>query len=251
MPTSPPDRGWCLVTGASRGIGRAVADAASAAGFGVIGWARTKPEGVATFKAGVAPGSFVWQQVDVADPEAVAAACLELRAAGIGLAALVLNAGLGRWRSVEETPLQEWRQTLSVNLDGTLHTLQGAAPLLARDAAPIVVGLLSDSALFAFANRAAYSASKAGMRALLETARLELREQGVRFTLLYPSRVDTFFAGSLEEGRPGLRPTGLTAGQVADVVAFVLCQPPTVELREVHLSAVGESFGPYHLRISS
>lgn len=250
MPTPPPARGWCLVTGASRGIGRAVAEAALAAGFGVIGWARTRPEGVATFEAGAAaPGSFFWQEVDVGDPEAIADACRELGAAGIALAALVLNAGMGRWRPIKETRPADWRQTISVNLDGTFHALQGALPLLDRTGTPLVVGLLSDSALFAFPNRAAYSASKAGMRALLETARLELREQGARLTLLYPSRVDTYFAGSLDEGRPGLRPSGLTATQVADVVAFVLCQPPTVELREVHLSAVGESFGPYHMSI--
>lgn len=249
MRTPPPDRGWCLVTGASRGIGRAIVDAASAAGFGVIGWSRTRPEEAREFEAGARPGAFLWQQVDVGDPDTIAGACQELWTAGVGLTALVLNAGLGRWRSVEETGLQEWRRTMSVNLDGSFHALQGALPLLDRTASPLVVGLLSDSALFAFANRAAYSASKAGMRALLETARLELREQGARFSLLYPSRVDTFFAGSVEEGRPGLRPSGLTAAQVADVVAFVLCQPPTVELREVHLSAVGESFGPYHLKI--
>jgi NADP-dependent 3-hydroxy acid dehydrogenase YdfG len=251
MPASSSDRGWCLVTGASRGIGEAIAATLIERGFRVIGWARSSPEGAEAFDPGNMSAPFLWQQVDVSDPQAVAGAFDELRGHKIGLAALVLNAGVGRWRGLAETPLSEWRSTLAVNLDGAFHVLTGALPLLDREAAPVVIGLLSDSALYSFPNRAAYSASKTGMRALLETARMELRGDGIRFTLLYPSRVDTYFAGSVESGRPGLRATGLSAQQVAEVVGFVLSQPPTVELREIHLSATAESFGPYHKRESA
>lgn len=245
MQERPQPGRWCLVTGASRGIGRAVAEAAKASGFGIVAWSRTPPEGGAGDPDGA---ETLWQQVDVSDPQAVAAACEVLRGRGISLAALVLNAGIGRWRPLGETARAEWRHTLSVNLDGAFNVLQAALPLLDRDGAPVVVGLLSDSALFAFPDRAAYSASKAGLRALLETARLEMRDKGVRFSLLYPSRVDTYFAGSVERGEPGLRASGLTAAQVADVVVYVLNQPPTVEIREVHLSATTDTFGPYQQR---
>lgn len=189
------------------------------------------------------------QRVDVADAAAVEDAFDALESRGIRLDTLVLNAGLGRWTPLAELAEADWRRTLAVNLDGAFHVLKRGLSLIEAAPAPLVVGILSDSALHHFADRAAYSASKAGLRALLETARLEARARGVRFSLLYPSRVDTHFAGSVPEGRPGLRPGGLDPAEVAEVVAFLLAQPPRVEIRELHLSALTERFGPYQQKM--
>jgi NAD(P)-dependent dehydrogenase (short-subunit alcohol dehydrogenase family) len=234
-----------LITGASRGIGYAACVKLASEGYDLVCWSRSPmPDG------GVASGAgeIVHQRVDVADAGAVVSAYAELAARGLTLDGVVINAGIGRWKPLRALDEQEWRQTLSVNLDGAFHVLRGALAAFDASRNPIVVGLLSDTALYAFAERAAYASSKAGLKALLETARREERVRGVRFSLIYPSRVDTHFAGSQEAGYPGLRPDGLDAGNVADMIAFLLSQPPNVEIREVHMAALSDGFGPYNER---
>jgi NADP-dependent 3-hydroxy acid dehydrogenase YdfG len=155
----------------------------------------------------------------------------------------VINAGLGTWAPFTELDPANWDRTLRTNLDGAYHTLRTVLPLLVATPGSLIVGLSSDSALHPFAGRAAYSASKAALQAMLEVVRREVRESGVRVSVVVPSRVDTFFEGGRRGAAPGTRTGALTSDQVAEVVAGLFALPPVVEVREIQLAAMTSTFG--------
>jgi NADP-dependent 3-hydroxy acid dehydrogenase YdfG len=241
---NPDKRGWVLVTGASRGIGAAIASALHRDGFGVILWAR---DGVALKRLAEAldpTGERVcWAATDVGDAQAVARAVEATLGLARPLKGMVLNAGHGRWRALSDVTLEDWSTTLTGNLTGAFLTLQAALPSLDMAAGPIILGMLSDSAVCAFPNRAAYASAKAGLETLLQTTRREYRSRGVRVSQIYPSRVDTYFAGSHDSAEPGMRSDGLSAEQVAETVRWIFAMPDTVEIRKVELSSIKVTFG--------
>jgi NAD(P)-dependent dehydrogenase (short-subunit alcohol dehydrogenase family) len=231
-----------LVTGASRGIGHAVAHALAQDGFDLILWARTAGQldevSAELTRYGRRTRVHV---VDVADPDQVATAAAATFAGLGALRGVVVNAGGGEWASVETASTAGWRAVLGPNLDGAFHTLRAVIPLLRRTPGAQIIGMASDSAYFSFPNRGAYCASKAGFLALLDTVRRELRADGVRVTALVPSRVDSFFRGK----QPGSRPEALSTSEVGRLVGDLFAAPRRIEIRELHVSAITTSFGPY------
>ncbi|MFE0426987.1 SDR family NAD(P)-dependent oxidoreductase [Streptomyces sp. NPDC058953] len=237
---------WVLITGASRGIGRSIALALAAEGYQPVLWARSGDDladvadEVRTY--GVPVRTAV---VDVTDPEMVAQAARTSLAGLDGLAALVLNAGQGVWTPLSELDTAAWDRTVRTNLDGGFQVLTTVLPLLTATPGALVIGLLSDSVLYPFPERAAYAASKSGLRALLEVTRREVRDKQVRVCSVLPSRVDTHFQGAHESAAPGSRDGALAAEDVAAVVAGLFRLPPHVEVREIQLSAMTSTFGPF------
>lgn len=238
-------RATVLVTGASRGIGARTALRLAAAGFDLVLWARTLEDLRQTQQQAAEFGVDVdIAAVDVSDAAQVSAGYAAIRWHS-PLAGLVLNAGSGIWQPITEIDDAVWDQTLATNLRGAMLVLKQVLPDLRRARGGLVVGLLSDSARYPFPGRGAYAASKAGLAALLEVARREARESGVRVTALLPSRVDTSFQGSLEFAGAGCRPGSLSADTVAEVIGWLFELPAEVEVRELQLSALTSTFGPY------
>lgn len=234
--------GWVLVTGASRGLGRAVAERLGDAGFDVVLWARDGDQLAEV--ARVLEKSGVQARlasVSVEDPASVAAAAAATLDDLPGLRGAVINAGRGAWRPVAQLGFADWRDTVGVNLDGAFLTVEAALPLLLRVPGSQLVALGSDATVHPFEGRAAYCASKAGLHALMEVVRRESRGRGLRVTSLLPSRVDTFFGGR----QPGDRPDGLTTEEVAQVVGQLFVLPSRVEVRELHLAAITAPYGPF------
>lgn len=236
--------GTVLITGASRGIGRASALRLAAAGRDLVLWARTADELADTGRAAERFGGRVsCQLVDVADPAQVAEACAAIK--WNSAPGLVLNAGSGIWQPIEQIDDETWQRTLDTNLTGAMQILRLLLPEFRQRRAGLIVGILSDSARFPFADRAAYSAAKAGLAALLEVARREARADGVRISTLWPSRVDTSFQGSMPVAGPGSRPGSLSAEDVAGVVEWLFGLPAGMEVRELQLAALTATYGPY------
>lgn len=239
-----------LVTGASRGIGAAVAVRLAKSGHDLVLWARSADgldrSRAAAEAAGVQVRTAV---VDVSDPAQVERAAETLDGFG-GLGGVVLNAGAGRWSPFDALTLEAWNATLGTNLHGAFHVLRAALPLLTARRDGLVVGMLSDSVLHPHRDRAAYTASKAGMSALLEVIRREVRSRNVRVSAVLPSRVDTHFAGNHPVAAPGCREGALGADDVAEVVATLFDLPAHVEIRHLQLAAMTSTYGPFPEKVT-
>ncbi len=171
-----------LVTGGSRGIGRAVAEALAAT-HDVIAGARSA-EAVAELTATV-PGVRAWA-VDLADPDALEAALPELGPVDV----VVHSAGAYARGPVEELSPQLWRSTFQLNVFSPVRITQWLLPGL-RERAGTVVFLNSGAGLFAYRSGSLYSGTKFALRAFADTLRIEEAEHGVRVTSIHPGRVAT------------------------------------------------------------
>jgi NAD(P)-dependent dehydrogenase (short-subunit alcohol dehydrogenase family) len=176
-----------LVTGASSGIGAAAADLLARSGFRVAGTSR-RPELAARRSPHIE-----WVAMDVRDDasvvEGVKCAIDRLGA----LDALICNAGIGVFGSVEEVPLYAAREQFETNWFGTLRVLRAALPELrrARSGRVLIVGSLAGRAPIPF--QAHYSASKAALEALAIALHNELCGTGVGVSLIEPGDIRTGF----------------------------------------------------------
>lgn len=182
--------GTCaLVTGASSGIGRAIAEALARHGARVGLLARSLRELEAL--ADALPGRHVALPCDVGDAHAVQAATDRFAAEAGSLDLVVANAGLTHYRPVAEQPLSEVEQMTRVNWLGTVHTVHAALPhLLAAHRGHIVV-VSSGAGLRSFPGAAAYGATKAAQRGYSTALRHELAHTGVSVTTVYPGEIAT------------------------------------------------------------
>jgi short-subunit dehydrogenase len=177
------------VTGASRGIGRAVADALATRGA-TVGLA-ARSTGELERLAAELPGSHHPLTCDVTLPASIAAAVEEFVTAAGGLDLLVANAGIAHYEPVAVQSLENIEQMTQVNWLGTVHTIKAALPhLLAQGRGHIVV-VSSGAGLRPFPGAAAYSATKAAQRMFAEALRHELAGSGVSLTTVYPGEIRT------------------------------------------------------------
>ncbi|WP_454856332.1 SDR family NAD(P)-dependent oxidoreductase [Promicromonospora soli] len=182
-----------FVTGASRGLGRAITTAALARGDRVAATARdvdTLDDLVAEHGDAVVP-----LRLDVTDPaQAVAAVRTAAERLG-GIDVVVNNAGHGLFGYVEEITAEQLRDQLEVNLFGVLHVTQAALPVLRAQGSGHVVQVSSSSGVAAWPGLGGYSASKWALEGLSESLAQEVAGFGIRVTLVEPGPVDTEWRG--------------------------------------------------------
>jgi len=210
-----------LVTGASRGIGAATAEALRAAGARVVRVARALPPG----------DGFLDLAADLTDPAQVDALAERVRGE-VGPPDLVVsNAGGFLLRPLEQTTMAEFDAQVAINLRAAFAVARAFLPML-RDAGRgtfITVGSVADHV--GFPENAAYAASKYGLRGLHETLLAEFRGTGVRLTLISPGPTDTdIWAPFDPDRRAGFprRAEMLRPADVADAVLFIATRPPHV-----------------------
>jgi 3-oxoacyl-[acyl-carrier protein] reductase len=222
-----------LVTGASRGIGAAVARSLAAQDVRL---------GLASRSGDDLGLDAVAQPCDVRDPdqlEAIAAATVE-RFGRLDI--LVANAGVGAYGPFLDLSREYVDEMIDVNLKGTIWAVRAALPhLLRSDAADIVV-LASEAGRRGLPYESVYCASKFGQVGLGRSLDHELREHGIRCTNVCPGGVATDFA--LEQGRgrtPDALPGMMSAEDVAEVVLFVLTRPRGHRILETALRPLTET----------
>jgi NADP-dependent 3-hydroxy acid dehydrogenase YdfG len=207
-----------LVTGASGGIGAAVARKLHEAGASV-GLLSRRGEDLGLDRGlGLA--------CDVRDRVAVAAAADAVVERFGRLDVAVANAGVGAYGPFLELDPEQVEAMIDVNLKGTLYTAAATLPHLIATGAGDFVSLASVAGLRAFPGEAVYNASKFGQLGFTRALDHELRERGVRATCVCPGGVNTEFAigTGRESGDPELEGM-LTAEEVADVVLFTVTRP--------------------------
>jgi len=185
-----------VVTGAARGIGRAVAHRLAGLGARAVIWdvdgdeaERAASELEATLRDQGRPGELAWRRVDVTDAEAVAGALADA-GDGAGLDVLVNNAGTTNVQETAEMPLEEWERVLRVNLHGTFLCCRAAIPHLRRRPGSAIVNISSSSALVGGGGGAHYAASKAGIDGLTRHLARELAPD-VRVNSIQPRTIET------------------------------------------------------------
>ena len=209
-----------LVTGASRGIGAAVAQALDARGVRLALASRSGDDlGIAGALA---------ERCDVRDLralESLVAAAVE-RFGRLDI--VVANAGVGAYGPVLELDLDQLDEMIDVNLKGTIYAVRAALPHLLRSDAADVVAVASEAGRRGLPYEAVYCSSKFGQVGFVRALDHELREHGVRCTNVCPGGVATDFAMGDGRGRtPGMPQLAgmMSAEDVAEVVLFVLTRP--------------------------
>lgn len=206
------DQPVVLVTGATSGLGNAVATFLAKKGYTVYGTGRD-PES----RQRKADEFFELVRMDASEPGSPAAAVAAVLEREGRLDAVVCNAGMGIAGPVEETPIEDAVRQMDVNFFGAVRVIQAALPALRRKGGRIiVVGSMAGRTGIPF--QAFYSASKYALEGLVESLRLELRPFPVQATIVEPGDFRTGFTASRKtvtaEGSPYARWAAAAIGQM-------------------------------------
>lgn len=216
-----------LVTGGSRGIGRAAVEAMLTEGWTVAFTYRsdeTSAHEIERASAGRARG-FV---LDLRDRERPGHLVTEIEQSIGPLEALVNNAGLRRESLLAMTPDRDWDEVMDVNLDGAFRCCRAVLPLMMHRRRGSIVNISSLSAVSGVAGQTAYAASKAALLGMTRALAREVGRRGVRVNAVLPGFVPTDMTASLpEDVVRALRSheclsRGTSAGDVANLVAFLI-----------------------------
>lgn len=203
-----------LVTGGSRGIGAAIAQALSASGASVVSASRSGGKAAST-------SSILHARADVSVPEEAARAVEETVARFGGLDILVNNAGVGLSATVAEMTIEQWKQVIDTNLSGVFYCCRAAIPHLRRRGGGWIINISSLAGKNAFTGGSAYCASKAGLNQFSEALMQDVRYDGIRVSYIMPGSVDTGFGG-----RPGAKAGwAILPEDIAQVVVDLLEMP--------------------------
>ena len=214
-----------LVTGASRGIGRAVAGALAAEGWRVIGTATTAAGAEAIHGAlagGPEPGRGV--VLDVGDPDSVEALFTSLADRGDSPGVLVNNAGVARDGLLVRMKPEDWHQVIAINLDGIYRMCRAAIRPMMRARAGRIINVTSVTGVLGNAGQTNYAAAKAGIVGFSKSLAREVAPRGITVNAIAPGFIDTDMTRALPDGqRERLRseiPLG-RFGRPEDVAAAV------------------------------
>jgi NADP-dependent 3-hydroxy acid dehydrogenase YdfG len=238
MPTGGLAGRTALVTGASRGIGAAIARRLARDGARVVLLARSAPalEALAT-ELGSGAVAVV---CDITARDAPEVALRALAAHGIAaIDILVNNAGIFFVAAAQETSVDSFRDLLELNLVAPFGLVRALLPAMRERGSGHVVTIGSIADRVAFSGNAAYAASKFGLRGLHEVLRAELKSSGIRASLVSPGPVDTPLWDTIDpKHRDGHTPRTemLPAEALADAVHYVVTAPPSVNVDELRLS---------------
>ncbi|MDP6747146.1 MAG: SDR family oxidoreductase [Candidatus Poribacteria bacterium] len=214
-----------LVTGASRGFGRAIAEEMLRLGAHVLALGRD-PVAMDETRASLATigGEFEMVTMDVCDESAVtnyitALPCLDV---------VVNNAGIAHVQSLIETPAQEIRDILEVNVIGAFVVMRESARKMLQTNGGQIINIASDAAIRGIARMGPYVASKHALLGLSRSMSLELRQQGVRVTTFCPGPISTDILGSGTGDSNAMSPEDL-----AKTITHLVEVPPEIEIQEL------------------
>ncbi|MFC5722350.1 2,3-dihydro-2,3-dihydroxybenzoate dehydrogenase [Streptomyces gamaensis] len=214
-----------LVTGAARGIGRAVALLLARRGAHVVA-TDLRPDGIKELARDRADGRISASTVDVTDAAAVDALVDDVERSLGPLAILVNVAGVLRPAPVVELTDADWAETLAVNTTGVFHTSRAAARRMAARGSGCIVTVGSNAAGVPRTRMAAYAASKAAATMFTKCLGLELARSGVRCNVVSPGSTDTAMQHQLWtdpsarrrvlDGDPAAYRVGIPLGRIAE-----------------------------------
>ncbi|MGH9356068.1 MAG: SDR family oxidoreductase, partial [Terriglobia bacterium] len=220
-----------LITGGSRGIGLAIAEACGREGA-ILGLAARESPALRDAARRV-PGSTAFP-ADLTNEDDVRALFRSFQQRFKRLDVLVNSAGVFTYKPFMKINRTEWDRNLATNLTALYSVTRGALPLLKRGSAPQIVNMLSISSRTAFPNCAAYCASKFGALGFTRVIAQELRPLGIRVTAILPGSTSTRMSGEFDF--PVDRAKLLQPEDVAQAVLTALLQPCRGVVDEIFLT---------------
>ncbi len=225
-----------LITGGTKGIGFAIAEAMLAAGGKVMITGRDDgrvKQALTALAKSAAPGAAViGAAVDVRNRGGLEAAIDRAAATFGAFDTLINNAGVGVFTDVEDMTDDQWHQVIDTNLTGAFYATRAAIPHLKRAGGGWIINIASLAGRNYFASAAAYCASKAGLVAFSEAVMLEVRNDNIRVSCVMPGSVATEFSHpQISKSGPGAAAATpdeswkLTAEDIAEVVMDLLRHP--------------------------
>ena len=215
-----------LVTGGTKGIGRAIAAAIVSNGGSVVLTGRAQKDADeaarAIGKAAGDPARAIGLALDVRDRAAVNRAVADAASRLGGLNVLVNNAGVGVFKDTVSMTDDDWDRVIGTNLTGAFYCTRAALPALRSAGGAWIINIASLAGRNYFAQAGAYCASKAGLVALSEAVMLEERENNVRVSVIMPGSVATEFSHPRGQTDDSWK---LTPDDVAEVVIDLLRHP--------------------------
>jgi len=224
-----------LVTGASKGIGLAVAKALAQEGVEVAICARNKNELQRALQllGTSAPGTkTVGHIADVSKPASVTELFAFVDRELGGLDILINNAGLGIFRAAADLTVEEWDTMIGINLSGAFYCSRSALGRFRQNNGGFIINISSLAGKNPFAGGSGYNASKFGMNGFSEAMMLDHRNDNVRVSYIMPGSVDTDFSGLGGEEKSDWK---IAPGDIADLVLHILQMPPRTLISRVEV----------------
>ncbi|MDX1911586.1 MAG: SDR family oxidoreductase [Saprospiraceae bacterium] len=223
-----------LISGASRGIGRAVAVKLAHEGHFVMLLARNAEEiGELEQEIDESGGKSLGFVCDVSNEQQVNDTATQILRDFKRIDSVVNNAGIGVFKSAEDIHAEEWDRVMDVNVKGSFLLTRAVLPHMKAAGAGHIVGIASDVSKRTFASGSLYTASKYAQHAFFESLRREVRSLGIKVSVVYPGLVDTYFHG--DEQGADKQTQYLGAADIANAVSYILNAPAHVLIDEIML----------------
>lgn len=221
-----------IISGASRGIGRAVAAQLAREDHFVMLLARNAEEiGELEFEIDQAGGKALSFVADISNELEVNDVIAQVMRDFHRIDCVINNAGIGVFKPADEIDAEDWDKVMDVNVKGSFLLTKAALPHMKAAGSGHIIGIASDVAKRTFATGSLYTASKYAQHAFFEALRREVRSLGIKVSVIYPGLVDTWF----HDGAPGQqkREQYLKGDDIANAVSYILHAPPHVLIDEL------------------
>ncbi len=223
-----------IITGASKGIGRGIAQAMANEGANLVLMARSA-DTLEDLKSNFQSRGIecVVYAGSVANEHDVAS-CIQLALDIFGqIDVLINNAGVGVFKAVEDISTEEWDHTMEVNVKGTFLMTKAVIPQMKEQKHGRIINIASDVSKRTFPYGSVYCASKYAQHGFADAVRKEVLKDGIKVSTIYPGMVDTYFAGNepgSEERAQHLKPK-----DIAQAVMYLLHTPDYIVVDEITL----------------
>jgi len=230
MPEKTIENKVAIVTGGTRGIGRAITERLLREGARVAICGR-RQKSVDEALAGLsAAGEVFGMAADVSKPDDVRRFISEVERKFGAIHILINNAGAGVFRSVADLDPAEWERMIGLNLSGVYYCCHEILPIFRKNLGGDVINIGSLAGKNAFAGGAGYNASKFGLTGFSEAMMLDHRQEGIRVSYIMPGSVDTEFGGSAGGADWKIAPE-----DIAEIVVTLLRMPRRTTVSRVEV----------------
>jgi NADP-dependent 3-hydroxy acid dehydrogenase YdfG len=227
-----------IISGASRGIGRAVAQTLAHNGFNVALLARNKADLQIIEKE--IDKNVKTYALDISNEQEVNEAVADILQTFGKIDVVINNAGVGVFKPTEELTSKEWDNLMDTNVKGTFLLTKATLPHLKNQHSGIIIGIASDVSKRVFPNGSLYCATKYAQDAYLSAVRKEVRRFGIKVSLIYPGLVDTYFHNDTEGSSK--QSDWLESQDIANAVLYVCNAPVHVVLDEIMIHPISQEY---------